>query len=248
MSVSSQVQACAKRLGLRIIRITPKSSPALRIADILNRSNIRCVLDVGANSGGYAWELFDEGYAGRIISFEPLPTAWQQLKAKSASYGGRWLAGPQVAVSAENGEAVFHEAENSVSSSLLPMRDEHVRASPGSGPARDIKVTTRMLDDLLPAIDISSDEPLFLKIDTQGSEKQVLKGASRTIAQHVDGIQVEMSLVPLYDGQPLAAEIHAMLEGLGFVLWDMIPGTRDRSTHRLLQYDGVYFKRSFSLA
>jgi hypothetical protein len=82
----------------------------------------------------------------------------------------------------------------------------------------------------------------FLKLDVQGAEMMVLSGATDSLKRSIAGIQVEMSLDALYEGQSSAWEIDRFLQEQGFRCWDMIPGFVDPSTLRLLQYDGIYFK------
>jgi hypothetical protein len=82
---------------------------------------------------------------------------------------------------------------------------------------------------------------MFLKIDTQGYELPVLEGATRTLKRCV-GVQAEMSLLPLYQGQVLFREIIGWLEQREFELWSLLPGFSDPATGRLLQVDGVFFR------
>jgi hypothetical protein len=59
----------------------------------------------------------------------------------------------------------------------------------------------------------------------------------------IQGIQVELSLTPLYDGQALYREIVDSMSARGYELWNVIPGFTDASTGRMLQMDGVFFLR-----
>ena len=82
--------------------------------------------------------------------------------------------------------------------------------------------------------------------DVQGGEKKVLEGARESMSLF-SGVLLEMSLQPLYDGQPLARELDDWLLKQGFELWDILPVFRDAQTGRLMQYDGIYF-RAFAVA
>ncbi len=79
----------------------------------------------------------------------------------------------------------------------------------------------------------------MLKIDTQGYEWQVLDGAVATLPR-ITAVLIEMSLVPLYEGQHLWLEIIARLEAMGFKTWSLQPGFVDPSTGRTLQVDGMF--------
>lgn len=212
-----------------------------RLAAMLAHRGIDCVLDVGAHEGGYGEALYSGGYRGQLISFEPQPGAWRTLKARAAASGRLWSAMPPMALSDAHGEAVFHVAGNSTSSSLLAMGAAHRAAAPHSVGTETITVATRKLDDLL---ELTSMAPrFFLKLDVQGAERKVLDGAARALAeQRIAGLQLEMSIGELYEGQATARELDDWLRGQGFACFDMIPGFRDADTLQLMQYDGVYFR------
>ena len=153
------------------------------------------------------------------------------LPGYAASHGCIRVADP-VALSDKAGEATFHEASTDLASSLLPFSGSY---NGEIDTVASYTVRTARLDDLL------MDGRLFLKIDAQGAEMPILQGATATLTRIV-GLQVEMSMSAIYKGQVLAPEINTMLEGLGFELWDVIPAFRNRTTQKLLQYDGVYFR------
>ena len=82
---------------------------------------------------------------------------------------------------------------------------------------------------------------VFLQIGTQGFEKQVLQGAERSLAKLV-GTQSEMSLMPLYEGQPQIDEMVALLRSKEFVLWQIHRGLFNRHTGQELETDGVFLR------
>jgi hypothetical protein len=97
-----------------------------------------------------------------------------------------------------------------------------------------------MADELL-----GPSDRVWLKIDVQGYELEVLAGASKTIAC-VDGLEIEMSLVALYDGQPLIHDVLDVVNALGFELIDIEPAYRDPVSGRVLQVDGIALRRDGS--
>lgn len=228
-----------RRVGIEAFRANPMTTWDLRLPQYLTQHGVETVLDVGANNGGYATSLIAGGYKGNILSFEPLPAAWLQLKRKSNRHTN-WSVAPAMALSSANGEAEFHEAGNSVSSSLLEMADSHVAAAPQSRIVSRTKVQTRRLDDVLRETRLPG--PYFLKLDVQGAERLVLDGAQAALSGSVVGVELEMSLTALYDGQPTADELHEFLRSKSFRCWDILPGFRDPSSFRMLQYDGIYFR------
>lgn len=208
------------------------------LAGLLRKEDINLILDIGANAGQFAEELVDFGYAGRIISFEPLSAAHAQLRAKAKSYP-KWTIAERTAIGAENGSLEIHVSDNSVSSSILDMLPSHLRSAPESAYVSTETVPIHRLDDLIvPA----QQDNILLKIDVQGYERQVLEGAPNLISQ-TRAIVTEMSLLPLYESQLLAPELWGLLVEKGFEPWSLEPGFRDPSTGRMLQFDGFFFRR-----
>jgi FkbM family methyltransferase len=227
--------------GIHIQRANADTIDTIRLVKFLNDRQIPLLLDVGANDGVYAIGLLNEGYSGKVISIEPLPEARAILLARAAGHEKQWLIGPQVALGARNETTRFHVAENSVSSSLLEMEQSHLEAAPNSTIVGSIDVSTRRLDDIWDDIGLNVDR-VFLKLDVQGGEFDVLNGAAQTLADRIVGIQIEMSIVTLYREQALWRQVDDYLAKAGFELWDIVPGFRDFRGKRLLQFDGIYFK------
>jgi hypothetical protein len=82
----------------------------------------------------------------------------------------------------------------------------------------------------------------FLKIDAQGYESQVLAGSEKCLGR-IRGLQLELSLQPLYEGQRLWKDMIATSEAAGFDLWALVPGFFDPTNGRLLQCDAIFFRR-----
>jgi FkbM family methyltransferase len=227
-----------RAVGVDIIRFQPSSHPLARRASLFKAYGVDLVIDVGANDGGYALEIRRLGYKGRIVSFEPLPEA--KIRLDEARRGDdRWEA-MGVALGDEPGEAVLHVAGNSASSSILPMLPEHERFAPESANVGAVAVEVRRLDDLADEVIRDARRPL-LKVDAQGFEERVLDGARLALGRFV-GVQVELSIIPLYDGAPASTQLVDRLAVDGFTLMSIEPGFSDPATGRLLQYDGLFFR------
>ncbi len=205
---------------------------------LLSHYKIDLVLDVGANIGQYAEQLRQLGYRGRIVSFEPLSSAFASLRGRTEKERN-WTA-VNVALGDKKGTATINVAGNSESSSILPMLDAHVRSAPQSAYVGTEQVQVETLADVLRA-HRRTGERVFIKIDAQGYEKQILDGAGDTLS-HVDGLQLEMSLVPLYEGELLLPRMVDLLASRGFTLMSLEPGHSDPASGQLLQTDGVFFR------
>jgi len=227
------------RAGLQRRRSTLDSRADLRLVHHLAVHRVSTVLDVGANRGQFAGELLRAGFPGRVVSFEAIPEVHRQLTQATAACGDRWHVAPCCALGDRTDEAWFHVTNNLVSSSLL-VPNERSRAFGEALREREIiAVDLRRLDEMF--VPDANTGAIFLKIDVQGAEPLVLEGAARLLPG-VQGLLLEMTVAPLYDGQMLADELHALAMSLGFGLWDQRPVLRDPRTARLLQYDAVYFR------
>ncbi|WAC20449.1 FkbM family methyltransferase [Luteolibacter sp. SL250] len=196
------------------------------------------VLDVGANAGQFGQELREAGYRGDIHSFEPLDDAFAIL-AQTAARDARWNV-KNCALGAERGESVIHVSNNSFSSSLLGMLPTHEEAAPESKYVRDQKISVETLDHLFPDI-VSRKRSIWLKIDTQGFENQVIAGAKRSLAQ-IDTVQMEVSLTPLYDGALSIEQMISMMSSHGYCIVDVEPEFCDQATGRLFQVNLTFHR------
>ena len=235
------IKNLAKKTGWEIRRYHPAVSEIPRMYQSLVYHQIDLILDVGANIGQYGKLLRRLGYSGRIVSFEPLSSAYSQLKAAS-NKDSLWEVAPRTAIGNENSQIAINVSANSLSSSVLNILDSHVNAASNSAYIDSEKVKLNRLDTIaLDYLEKDADS-VFLKIDVQGFEKQVLDGATN-ILPLIKGIQTEMSLIPLYQGQLLFEEMIELLDKLGYELYSVIPGLADPQTGRLLQMDGIFFKK-----
>jgi FkbM family methyltransferase len=206
---------------------------------LLRDYDVDLVLDVGANTGLYGSALRSSGYKGPIISFEPLKDCLKQLNAMAQS-AGDWEVFP-VAVGAEEAELDINVAGNSVSSSLLPMLDSHKQAAPESQYVKTERVTVLPLDVAIKRSRFNDRRRLCTKIDTQGYEWPAIEGATEVLSRS-SVLELELSFVPLYEGQLLFHDLVPALEKRGFVLSSMQKVFSDPATGKLLQVDGLFVR------
>lgn len=197
---------------------------------------IDLVIDVGANSGQFAREIRRFGYAGRIVSIEPLAEPHRQL-AEAAARDGRWIA-IRSAVGPRAGSATMHVAGNAgASSSLLSMLALHARSAPEARFVAEELVDVQPLDGLV-APHLRGGASVFTKIDVQGYELSVLHSGPATLAASAL-VQVEMSLLPLYEEGPTYRDVLRFMEERGFGLVGLEPGFA-AANGLLLQADGLF--------
>ena len=206
---------------------------------ILKHLAIDMVLDVGANQGQYGKSLRRGGYRGKIISFEPLNSAFSQLKFCSKN-DSLWQINNH-ALGDENTTSVINISSNSYSSSILSMTDAHVDLSEESVYVGEQAIVVKTLDSIFENI-IESNNNVFLKIDTQGYEKKVLLGAINSL-KNISGIQLEVSLIELYKDEDLFLDMINFLDSKGFKAVSIESGFFDSKTGFLLQSDLIFVKK-----
>jgi FkbM family methyltransferase len=229
-----------RHIGFDVVRYPPLHSHSGRMRRLFDHYEFDFVIDVGANQGQFGQFLRQFGYSGHILSFEPLSTAHKTLLDNSRG-DDRWMVAPRMALGRSVGNAVINVAANLESSSILPMSKLHSDAAPTSHYTSQESVPVSTLD-LVVRQHLPNRKAAMLKIDTQGFELEVLAGAD-TVLQLITGVQMEMSLAKLYDGQPGYLELIDYMTARRFSLVDLVPGFTDPKTGHLLQVDGVFIRQ-----
>src|SRR5450830_427272 len=145
--MKSFVKRLIRFFGFDLRRYNPASSESAQLMRMLSTHKVNLVLDVGANTGQFGHFLRDAGYRGRIVSFEPLLAAWEQLSEASRK-DSRWKVASRAAIGSEDGEIEIHVAGNKESSSVLKMLDSHANAAPESRYVGNERVPLRRLDSI----------------------------------------------------------------------------------------------------
>lgn len=181
------------------------------------------VLDIGACGGELAErEILAAFPRAQVHCFEPHPVNFARLE-KVAARRPR-IEAHHVALGDCNGMAEMQFNPNSPSSSsLLEQTAESVALFPFLEETRPTSVRLQRLDDWVAARGGALAAPIVIKMDVQGFEAHVIRGGRETFAKAA-GVVLEVSLAPLYDGQPSFAELHGQLGELGF----RFSGTRDQ--------------------
>jgi FkbM family methyltransferase len=241
MRFKHEIRHLVQRYGIDVVRY-PLHDPLARAVKLLDYHRINCVVDVGANDGGFATGIRGLGYTGRIISFEPLKEPFESLRRK-ANADGNWDV-QNCAVGDAKSEVTINVSGNAgLSSSVLPMLKSHTDVAPNSSYVSTETVSQERLDDLLPGLGVGLESRTFLKVDVQGYEQAVLEGAEGLFADNaIVGLQLELSLVPLYGGAMTYREGLDRAEAQGMTLMGLDPVFSDPESGQLLQADAVFFK------
>jgi FkbM family methyltransferase len=228
------------KAGWKLSRITVLSSNALQTIRVIQAHDINMVFDIGANTGQFGSELRAFGYTGKIVSFEPLPEEHKTL-SKLAMHDSNWVVHERCAIGASSGPIEINVAGNSVSSSILPMLERHLKSAPQSRYVHTVMADMISLDSIYSQY-CRANDVVLIKIDTQGYEWEVLDGAADALAD-CKGLLIELSLVPLYGTQRLWGDFIDRLSALKFSLYNLQPIFIDERTGRTQQFDGFFIKQ-----
>jgi FkbM family methyltransferase len=176
----------------------------------------KVILDVGANVGFLTWQLTKTFKNAIIYSLEPDPVAFQVLETRQ-SKNPRVRIFP-IAASDREGELAFVQRQTSCTSSLLGS----TRAGEADGD-KSVKVKATTLDQF--CVEQSLRHIDLLKIDTEGADLQVLRGAAGMFQRgSIDVVMAEALFIPTYDGQAMFDEIAAFLRHHGFCIFNVYIG------------------------
>jgi FkbM family methyltransferase len=219
------------------------------LLSLLRPAHLTHVVDVGANpiDGAPPYKhMLTQGLC-TVTGFEPQPqalTELNRLKGPLETYLPQALGA--------GGEAILNVCQYSGWTSLLQPSAAALAVFPQFQPnakvIQQLKVLTHKLDDIR---DVRPFD--LLKIDVQGAEMDVFKGAIRHLENAV-AVQTEVSFIALYEKQPTWGEVDVFLRTLGFVphafvdikRWPIAPlefhGASQQRIHQLLEADVVYVK------
>ena len=226
-----------KKVGIQIKRYP--GSDQVRRMKIIHSYGINVLFDVGANTGQFALEMREFGYIHKIISFEPLSSAFAPL-TKNALRDDNWIVN-NYALGPKNTTGSLNIAENSCSSSINNIFPKHIEGAPDSIFIDKEEIEIKTLDSIINSFCKPNEDNIMLKIDTQGYEKNVIDGAENSL-QTIKIIQLEMSLVPLYENEMLFQDMIDYLSTKSFTLYSLENGFINENSGQLLQVDGIFVK------
>ena len=217
------------------------SLTSFRVVSTLARQGIepKVVIDVGANAGQFAIAAAKLWPRCQVHSFEPVPDSARALARNCETLPS--VAVYETALGEREGTAQIHVNRHSHSSSILPLGLAHRRAFPEAEEVGTITVKVVTLDSFLANLEVSA--PVLLKLDVQGYELNVIRGASRFLGR-VDYVLAETSFKPMYDGEPLFPELLAEMAGRGFDFLRPVDWMKDPRTGEVLQMDALFARRT----
>jgi FkbM family methyltransferase len=227
----------ARRLGYVVlpawhnnIIIPPSQEYTFHAAKHLHRLfprlGIDCVIDVGANAGQYCSFLREEvGYIGWIFSFEPNPSLARLLEDKSR-HDPKWSV-EGCALGGTPGRLKFNiMADSEFSSFLAPRHEEVMLFREKNRVQEQVEVDVKTLDMVVPKLqERYGVKGIYLKLDTQGFDLEVLRGASNSLNQ-INALQFEAAIRKIYDNMPRYDEVIKYCEHRGFIISGIFPNNQ----------------------
>ena len=233
-SLRRAARLAARRFGLDVRPYSGMLDSSIRLARVCEHQAITLVVDVGANDGAWAAGLRLGGYKGRIVSIEPQSSEFAKLAAR-ATADPLWTA-LRLAAGRENGHVTLPLSQDSVWTSFLPSVGDNAAANV----VGEEKVPLATLDSALVGL-VSNEDRVFLKLDVQGYEMEVVGGGT-SLFPNVLAAFVEVILVPLYEGQPSRAEIFSALESRGLRFAGVENGHISPETGEDLYIDALFVR------
>jgi FkbM family methyltransferase len=183
--------------------------PAVEHISALKRLSVGSVIDVGSNKGQFSLVIRHLFPDAEIHAFEPLENERRIFQSVVTDPVKQY----PMALGATSGEATFYLTSRADSSSLLRPANAQETAF-GVTLSSSTTVPVARMSDIIDVSDLSP--PVLLKLDVQGGELDVLKGAV-DILPLIDSIYTEASFISLYQHQPLAGDITTFLSQHGFI-------------------------------
>ena len=176
---------------------------------LMNRYDIAHVVDIGANQGQFVEKLRSARWNGPVVSFEP-QAAEHTLLTQKAANDPHWRVAPRLALGDKEGTVTLNRFADSSVSSILAPTSSLQKHMPSRG-TEEVPLTTfdRIAGDYL------SDRPTLLKLDVQGFEPFVLRGAEASLPKFT-AIFIEVSLLPMYEGDTHYLDMLDYLHRQGF--------------------------------
>lgn len=210
----------------------------MHLQEVMTRLKVDCVFDVGANVGQYAQMLRRHvGYAGQIISFEPLPAAAAAARAAAAS-DPLWTV-EELALGRAGKDNLLKVMRNtSFSSFASPLRDQEHLFGQQNTVAKSVEVNTESLDKAYSRLkdEYGFTRP-FLKLDTQGWDVTVFM-SGLSVSRNFVGLQSELSFESIYEGVPDYRQALDTYSQNGFHLGALVPNTAGHFP-RLIEMDAI---------
>ncbi len=220
--------------GVSLVKARKEINPFLFLKEL----NINTVIDVGANIGQFAGEVRKVLPNAQIYSFEPMKDCYEKLIENRK--GDSLFKAFNFALGDSASESVIKKNDYAPSSSMLENSRMAEEAFPYTKNFTEEKIVVKTLDSV--SSELSLKNKILLKIDVQGFEDKVLKGAEKFLNK-TDVILVENSFFEIYKGQELFEQMYDRLYKLGFRYYGGVQSKRHPKTGEILFEDSLFIRK-----
>lgn len=244
MSGTKILKKLFKKLGYDVVRLSGglgHGTAENELLKILKSVNTDLVLDIGANKGQFGSALYNYGYQGKMLSFEPLSKMHELLKNEAGKHNG-WTVYDRCCIGENEGTTTINVSNLVGNSSILDIKSTQYNVAQSHYVDKEdvpqITLASLNNNDL-----VSAAKNIFVKMDIQGYEHFVLSQVPNT-SYRINGFYLELSLVKLYDNQEDYLYICKQLRDFGYDLVYIEP--ESIRSGRMIQFNGVFLHNSLS--
>lgn len=180
----------------------------MNLTYLKNAHQFKTIIDIGANDGAFGAYLQRYFEVERVIAFEPQAKHRPELESRGFEVH-------TVAVSDKSGTASLSVTHSDAASSLLPVAD--VTRDEWGDLVSVVGTEEVRIEPLDDCIGGNFEDDLLIKIDAQGYEPEIIDGGNATF-RRTACVLVEVSFLPIYEGQGLFNDVHQRLDRLGLRL------------------------------
>ena len=206
----------------------------------LKYNKINSLIDVGAHEGNFIIDILKKIPNMKVISFEPVNSSFNILNKNSEKYNN-WKTYPYALGNIDQ-KTEINISDYSEANSFLTITNELINFRPELKIKDKEVIQCKKLDNFFDEIKVY-EKPIMLKIDTQGYDLEVLKGAKETL-KIIDFLFIEASTAKVYENQPLFSDIINFVEKENFKVWSVDRLMGNRKTGQTFQVD-ILFSKSF---
>ena len=205
----------------------------------LKNLNIDTVIDIGANVGEFTFIFHELFPSSQIHAFEPIPECFNKLNNKVS--GLENVITYKIGLGSQTRVMNLNKSSHDPASSFRVMSEFHKENYPHSAQSEQINVKVQRLDDILDFT--NAEKNIFIKMDVQGFEDEVIKGGLVTFSK-AKVIIVECSYRKLYNKEPMFHGIYELLTSLGFEFMGCLKQSENKKDETYLQGDCIFVKNS----
>jgi FkbM family methyltransferase len=200
------------------------------------------IIDIGANIGQFSVAAAKVFPGSQIWAFEPIPESFALLHKNLRAVPGAHLT--QCALGAASEKMAMNVNSHRHSSSLLALGEVHSAAFPFAREEDKVQVEVKTLDSLVGQMNL---EPItLLKVDVQGFEAQVIRGATQSL-KAIDFVIIEASFQPMYIGEMTFVDLANLMVAQGFEFVGPLDWLSHPESGDVLQIDALFRRRTVSV-